>query len=252
MVDFISEVQEELRKDDYNRWLKQYGPYLAVIIVLIVGGTGFIQWNNYKTEELANQTSYEFIETVKTVDADKAQAIQNFKTMSETAPEGYAGLALLRAAELELSNGNAEEALAIFDEAATVFSRKRHSQLAQLKAGYIVASQGDYEGVIARMTPLMEKDEPYEYLARELVGFAYKQQGDLQSAKGHFSAIEVDPGAPDSIVKRAEQNLILIEQEEKKEVAEMTAPAETENTPVTTTGDENPDENGSTETETNE
>jgi len=33
VVDFIGEVQEELRKDDYNRWLRKYGPYLAGLIV---------------------------------------------------------------------------------------------------------------------------------------------------------------------------------------------------------------------------
>ena len=213
MVDFISEVQEELRKDDYNRWLKKYGPLLAVLVALVVAGTGYLQWRDYQATLAANATSFDFIETVDLIDTDKAKAIDEFKSLSETVPEGYAGLSLLRAAELELSNNNADKALILFDQASKVFSRNRHSHLSQLKAGYIVASQGDYDGVISRMTPLIVEGEPFEFLARELVGFSYKQKGDLQSARSHFSAIELDLSAPESLVERAKQNLILINQE---------------------------------------
>ena len=39
MVDFINEVEEELRKDDYNRLLKKYGPLIGAVLSLIVAGT---------------------------------------------------------------------------------------------------------------------------------------------------------------------------------------------------------------------
>lgn len=233
MVDFISEVQEELRKDDYNRWLKKYGPLLAVLVVLVVAGTGYLQWRDYQATLKANATSFDFIKTVDSIDTDKVGAIEDFKAMSATVPEGYAGLSLLRAAELELSSDNADKALVLFDQAASVFSRKRHSHLAQLKAGYIVASQGDYDGVISRMTPLIVEGEPFEFLARELIGFAYKQKGDLQTARSHFSAIELDLSAPESLVARAKKNLILLNQEasmpaENGTVAPETAPQDME------------------------
>ncbi len=214
MVDFISEVQEELRKDDYNRWLRKYGPYVGALIVLIIGITGYIQWQEYKAEETANETSYGFIETVKSIDQNAASAIDGFKSISATSPDGYAWLSLKRAAELELSNGNAQEALAIYDRAAKTISSKRHVQLAQLKAAYIVTSQADYDSAISRLEPLTAKDEPYEYLARELLGFAYKQNGDVQKARSQFTYIERDPGASETLVARAKQHLIDLNQQE--------------------------------------
>jgi len=33
VVDFINEVEEELRKDEYNRLLRRYGPYILAVIV---------------------------------------------------------------------------------------------------------------------------------------------------------------------------------------------------------------------------
>ena len=47
MVDFINEVEEELRKDEYNRLLRRYGPYILAVIVAIVAGTGFLEYQKY-------------------------------------------------------------------------------------------------------------------------------------------------------------------------------------------------------------
>lgn len=233
MVDFISEVQEELRKDDYNLWLRKYGPYVAALIVLIVAFTGYLQWKEYNAERVSENTSYDFIEVVENIDQDKSTAAAQFVKLSDTAPSGYAGISLLRAAELELNNGNTDQAVALLDQAAQTFTRRRHADLAKLKAGYILADQGDYDAVIARMEPLTANNAPYQYLARELLAFGAKQSGDIQSARKHYSFIETNPGAPETIVRRAQQNLILLNQTqtqptETEPVPEITPPTETE------------------------
>lgn len=210
MVDFISEVQEELRKDDYNRWLKKYGPYLAAVIVLIVAVTGYFQWKEYRDQLTSENTSYDFIEIVDSVGTDNSKAIAGFTALSETAPNGYAGISLLRAAELELTNGEKEKAVILLDRAAATFTKKRHSQLAQLKAAYIMAGQGNYEDVRRRVEPLAVKDEPYQYLARELMAHAATQMNDLQTARMQLSYIENNPGAPETIAARAKQTLMLL------------------------------------------
>jgi len=167
VVDFISEVQEELRKDDYNLWLRKYGPYVAALIVLIVAFTGYLQWKEYNAERVSENTSYDFIEVVENIDQDKSTAAAQFVKLSDTAPSGYAGISLLRAAELELNNGNTDQAVALLDQAAQTFTRRRHA------------------------------------------------------------------GAPETIVRRAQQNLILLNQTqtqptETEPVPEITPPTETE------------------------
>jgi len=210
VVDFISEVQEELRKDDYNRWLKKYGPYLAALIALVIAGTAFFQWQEYRAEQVSEATSYDYIEIVDSISGDNTGAVSKFASFSQDAPEGYAGISLLRAAELELENGNKEKAVAYFDDAASKFTKKRHVQLAQLKAGYIMAGLGKFEDVKSRMDPLTVKDEPFEFLARELMAYAAQETSDLKTARMHLSYIETNPGAPESIVRRAKQNLLVL------------------------------------------
>lgn len=226
MVDFISEVQEELRKDDYNRWLKKYGPYLAGLIVLIVAGTGYYQWNLHNKQVTSEKFSYDFIEIVDSVDGDKSKAIASFKDLADTAPNGYAGISLLRAAELELADGNQEQAVILLDKAASKMDKKRHVQLAQLKAAYIVSGLGNFEDVKRRLEPLAAKDEPYQYLARELLAHAATETGDLQTARMQLSYIENSPGAPETIANRAKQTLMLLNVN-SSEVSQEQSPSET-------------------------
>lgn len=211
MVDsFISEVQEELRKDDYNRWLKKYGPYLFAIIMAVILGTAYMEWQKSRDAKVAEKMSFSYLEAGKTAQEDPDKGIQSYIDLSGNAPAGYAGLSLVRAAELELDRGNTQNAINLLDGAADQFEDKRHAQLAQMKVGYILAGQGSYDDVISRMTPLIEKGEPYEYLARELLAFAANENGDGQTAKKHYSYLETIPGIPDTIKARAEQNIMMM------------------------------------------
>ncbi len=227
MVDFVSEVQEELRKDDYNRWLKKYGPFLFGLIVAIILGAAYLEWKKSSDAKVAEKMSLAYQQASEQAATNADGAIAEFTALSKTAPTGYAGLSLVRAAQLELDKGNILAAVTLLDQANATFESPRHKQLAQMKIAYILAGQGDYENVITRMTPLIEKGQPYEYLARELLGFAANETGDLTTARKHFSYLETIPGVPDSIQARAKQNLMLM----SKAVA-PTAPAETPQTPA--------------------
>lgn len=246
MVDFISEVQEELRKDDYNRWLKKYGPYLAGLIVLIVAGTGYYQWDLHQKQLTSEKFSYEFIEIVDSVDTDKSGAISGFTDLSEIAPGGYAGISLLRAAEFELENGNKEAAVILLDKAAATLPKKRHIQLAQLKAAFITSGMGNYEDVKRRLEPLAVKDEPYQFLARELLAHAAVQTGDLSTARMQLSYIENSPGAPETIANRAKQTLMLMNVDSLNSTEKVSAPV----TPAETETEDEAEKPA--ETETNE
>lgn len=225
MVDFISEVQEELRKDDYNRWLKKYGPLLGAVIFLIVAGTAYLQWQDSRAEKLSEDTSYEYIEIVDTIGSGESKAVSAFTSLSEAGPDGYAWVSLKRAAELELDKGNKDAAVALFDKAAAAAPKVRHKQLAQLKASYILASQGNFEAVKTRLPALIEKDQPFQFLARELMALAAQKTGDVKTARMHLAYIEANPGASESVVRRAKQNLMLLNYEAPETVEE------TENSP---------------------
>lgn len=245
MVDFISEVQEELRKDDYNKWMKRYGPFVLGFIVLVIAAAGYMEWNKANTERLARATSASYITASNLAAEGNVDAsIKSFLRLSEEAPAGYSGLSLMRAGELELGKGNTSQAVTLLDRAAQTFETTRHQQLAQIKAAYILAGEGAYGDVITRATPLAETGEPYEYLARELLGFAAKENGDMATALKQFTYLDTIPGVPESIKQRAEQNLGLMSAKSKDtagttENIAPAAPTDETQTPETIT--ETPD-----------
>lgn len=211
MVDFINEVEEELRKDDYNRLLKKYGPLIGIVLFAIIAGTGYIEYRKYADDKKAQAVSAVYTAADKQLDEGRPdEAVAAFVDLGETGPDGYAGLALMRAAAVREDQGDMIGAVRYFDQAAEKFSGARHKQLAQLKAAYLLADQGAYADVIGRVTPLAETDAPYEFLARELLGYAHSESGDQSSAREQFAYLTSIPGVPATVKQRAEQSMALM------------------------------------------
>ena len=211
MVDFINEVEEELRKDDYNRLLKKYGPAIGVVLFLIIAGTGFLEYRKYAADKKAQAVSAIYTSADKQLDdGSRDEAVAAFIDLGATGPQGYAGLSFMRAAAIREDQGDLLGAVRLFDKAAEAFTIPRHKQLAQLKAAYLLADQGAYSDVVARVTALAETEAPYEFLARELLGFAHAESGDQASAREQFAYLTSIPGVPETVKQRAEQSMALI------------------------------------------
>jgi len=211
VVDFINEVEEELRKDEYNRLLKKFGPLIVAVIVAIVGGTGFLEYRKYTQDKAARATSASYVAASDQAnEGQQDAALKGFLDIADKAPAGYAGLSLVRAATLKLEAGERAEAVSLLDQAATRFETPRHIQLAKIKAAYILAGEGAYNDVLSRSGPLSTKDAPYEFLARELMGFAALHSGDESKAREQYGYLASIPGVPATIKARAKQALSLM------------------------------------------
>jgi len=236
VVDFINEVEEELRKDDYNRLLKKYGPAIGVILFLIVAGAGYMEYRKYADAKEARAVAA--IYTAADTQQDEGQkddAIVSFAELGGTGPDGYSGLSYMRAAAISLDQGDVQGAIQYFDQAAARFTRPRHKDLAQLKAAYLLADQGSHSELIARLPPLTEKDAPYEYLAYELLGFAYAESGDISNARQQYAFLTSVPGVPTAIKARAEQSMALLSTKSSLEAPAPIAPAVPDTIPETPT-----------------
>lgn len=220
MVDFINEVEEELRKDDYNKLLKKYGPAIAAVIAIIIAGTAYLEWRKSSDDRMARAASSSYVSASDLAAGGQSdRAVSSFVALSEKAPSGYAGLSLMRAAAVELEGGDSAKAVDLYDQAAEKFKLARHKDLAKLKAAYILSDQGAYADVQARLDPLAAKEAPYEFLARELAGFVAYQTGDMNTARQEFTYLESIPGVPPSIAERAGQFLTLVPVAEAGDVA---------------------------------
>jgi len=211
MVDFISEVEEELRKDDYNKFLRKFGPLIIGLLIAVVAAVAFLEWRDYDSERTARAASFSYLEADELLqDGQLDQASRAFLALADVAPDGYAGLSLMRAAIIAADRGNDAEAIRLYDAASARFKLPRHSQLAALKAAYIVANRGAWADVEQRVGRLADEGAPYEFLARELLATAALNQGEPERARAEFAYLDTIPGVPETIARRAEQALILM------------------------------------------
>lgn len=211
MVDFISEVEEELRKDDYNKFLRKFGPLIIGLLIAIVIAVGVVEWREYSTDRTARAASFSYLEADKLLqDGQVDQSRMAFLALADVAPDGYAGLSLMRAAIISGEQGNDVEAVRLYDAASNRFKLDRHAQLAALKSVYIVANRGDWDDVEQRVGRLAENGAPYEFLARELLATAALNLGKTDQARAEFAYLDTIPGVPETVARRAQQALVLM------------------------------------------
>lgn len=228
MVDFINEVEDELRKDQYNVLLRKWGPLIAAICVAIVAAAGLYEYMSTSKDRAARNASISYVAATDLADAGEAEkAISQLKQIAEKAGPGYSGMALTRAAGLELENGNTAQAATLMDAAAGKFDKTLHQQLAQYKAALILADQGRHDDVIQRIEPLTESGAPFAYLARELRGYTHLAMDNITAARSDFLYLSSSPGAPQGVAQRASQMLMLTPSLSQR----ATAPADMTETP---------------------
>ncbi|MEM7729136.1 MAG: tetratricopeptide repeat protein [Pseudomonadota bacterium] len=211
MVDFISEVEEELRKDDYNKFLRRFGPLILAALVAIVLAVAYVEWRDYDRDRTARAASLSYLEAADMLQEGRPDdARRAFLALADVAPDGYAGLSLLRAAIISAEQGNPAEAVRLYDAASARFDLDRHAELAALKAAYIVANNGDWADAEQRASRLAGEGQPYEFLARELLATALVNQGQTEAARAEFAYLDTVPGVPDTVARRAQQVLVLM------------------------------------------
>ena len=211
MVDFINEVEEELRKDKYNALLRKYGAFIVAVIIAVVAVAGFLEYQKYDAGKKARAASTSF-EAARLVEAegDLLGAIKRYEALAPLAPEGYAGLSYSKIGALKIQLGDMDGAVAAFDNSANTFSRPEHADLARLKAIYILLDEARYDDVKSRAAALDASDSPYKDLARELAAYADLRNGNPDAARSSFLYLSTAPGVIAGVKTRASQALTLM------------------------------------------
>ncbi len=223
MVDFINEVEEELRKDKYNELLRKYGPYLLALIFVIIAATGFREYRVYKTTKIAKAASASYVSADEMEKKGELQkALSKYMALSKVAPTGYSALSLERAAGIKVRLGDYAGAVSLFDQAASKYSDRLHKDLAALKAAYLLMDDGKYADVELRTKPLTDEEGPYRDLAQELQAQAALKSGDVERAKKTFTYLANAPGVQAGVKARAGQALALMKAAHKEEKPEET------------------------------
>jgi hypothetical protein len=218
---FIREVDEELRRDQLKGLWNRFGPAFIGVCVLVVaitaGYRGWIWW----AERQAAQAGDRFLAALEQIESgQRAEGEAALEAIAKEGGAGYAALARLRLAGERAGEGAKAEALADFDALADDSSVSAPLRdIARIRAALLALDTGDLAGARTRAAPLTAAGNPWRHAAREVLGTAAYQEGDLAKAREEFSAIQEDAQTPPDLWIRAGLMTALID-------GQLAAPAE--------------------------
>ena len=206
MVDVFDEVEEELRQERYNALLRKWGPWVGGAAAAIVLGVGAYQFMEWSSKQRADAASEQYQAAAELYEAGNLlQADSQFQALVESGPRGYETLALMRRAEIALSQGDAEEAARLFNRAGEISPEPLIRDLARYQAALAQFDQLSYDDLANRLEPLTEGSAPVGLLARELMAAAALRDQRWDEARQRYQLLSVALDLPQAMSQRVMQ-----------------------------------------------
>jgi hypothetical protein len=205
---FIREVDENLRRDQAENFVKRYGTWLIAAAILFIAAVGaFLYWQEHRRQQAAQQ-SEQLLAVLNDVSSgrtgkpvqDKLQAIVN------QGHDQFAGLAQLTGAALAQDGNDRAKALAAYKSVAEDKGQPesiRNAALIRQTALEFDALKP--EDVIARLQPFTEAGNPWFGTAGEMTGAALLKANRTAEAGRLFARVANDNNVPGGIRSRAQQ-----------------------------------------------
>lgn len=212
MVDVFEEVEEELRSERYKRLLRTWGPWIAGALVLaLVAALAWWGWQSWQTGRAETAATHydRGIQALSEGDSQGADAA--FIEAVDTGAPGYKALALQQRAGIAVTEDRLEDAVALFDEAASATRQPLIADLARLKAAWLLMDSASLEDIEARLEPIAQDNRPFSVYAREAQGLARIQHGQMAQARPVFALLALGQDVPDTLRQRAQMILDAID-----------------------------------------
>lgn len=208
---FIDEVTEEVRRDKLFALFRKYGWVGVVLVLLIVGGAAWTEWQKLSRQSAARAFGDALLTALDAPDAagrraaleavpakGEQVALRNLLAASDPAENREAALAALAAVE-------GDAALpAVWRDLATlrlVILLGRDLALADRRAA---------------LEPLAQAGRPYRPLAAEQLAYLLAEEGKTAEAIAALQPLTADQEAPGGLRNRAAQMIVALGGEPQK------------------------------------
>ncbi|HEX4026419.1 MAG TPA: tetratricopeptide repeat protein [Rhizomicrobium sp.] len=201
MTDIFREVEEDVRRERFEKLWKAYGNYLIAALVLVFVGIGAWQlWDRHEQQERA-KVAAAFIAAQRITNPQAAASA--FVDIARTAPSGYAAVARLAEAAAMFASGQQGSAVDLYKQIAKDDSGPI-GMVARLRAAWALADTASRADLADLLKPLDQPGNAWRENAQEVLAYADYRAMDMKSALAKYSMLAVDPQAPDALRRRAE------------------------------------------------
>lgn len=204
---FIEEVSEEVRRDRLYHYLRRYGWIAVLVVVGIVGGAAWSEWQKARATAAAEATGNAILTALEL--QDEAARVAGLEAVA-AGPQAGAIVALLTAAEQERL-GETEAAAQTLDRVAQDGAVPvLYRNLAALKAVLVRGETLDPAARRAALEPLAVGGAPFRTVALEQIALADLAAGNREAALEGLRALAQDAEASEALRDRAESLIVAL------------------------------------------
>ena len=198
---FIQEVSEEVRRDRLYRILKKWGWIGIAVIVALVGGASFNEWNKDSKMNSARNLGDRVLSAVANKDPIELKDIEISNISQDMFIKNLLSAILLSDNKLDASKMALEEIRDIPE------ITKTYRELNAFKLGLLVLKEGNLTGDerFSVFEGLVEPGSPFRLLAKEQQALILIEQGKLELAIKALTEISVDSETTASLKRRVTQ-----------------------------------------------
>ncbi len=212
MVDFVEEVEEQLRAERYGVLARRFLPWFAAAVVAtVVGWLGVWGYDAWRDRNIG-KASIVYDKALTTLaGGDQIGAFNSLTPLAKDGPPAYRTLALMQQANIRFASDKSAEAADLYDAAAKAAPNAVLRDLARLRAAQSLMDTAPLAQVETRLKDLIGDKRPYTLQARELLAMAKLQAGKVQEARGDFNALSLALGVTPGMRARAQGAIALID-----------------------------------------
>jgi len=204
VTDFIQEVDEGLRRDQYKRLWDKYGKFAAAaMVILVLGVAGTVAYRDWAKSRRAEDTR-KLVEAIELSATDPKLGPDALASLSKSAGAGVSTLARLHQAAALVRGGQSAQAIEVYDQVAGDGSVDPvFRDLSVLLAAQHRADGPEAAAAALKLAPLTQASNPWRHPALELTAVIALGQGDKTRARDIFRQLADDPTASPAIRGRA-------------------------------------------------
>jgi hypothetical protein len=204
VTDFIQEVDEDLRRDQYKRLWDKYGKFaVAAMVAVVLGVAGTVGYRDWAKNRRADDTR-KLVEAIELSATDPKLGPDALASLAKSAGAGVGTLARLHQAAAMVRGGQSTKAVEVYDQLAGDGSVDPiFRDLAVLLAAQHRADGPEAAAAALKLAPLIQDSNPWRHPALELTAVVALGQGDKTRARDTFRRLADDPTAPAAIRGRA-------------------------------------------------
>ena len=202
---FIEEVSEEVRKDKLFALYKKYGWIPVVVILSLVGGAGFLEYQKSSKASAASARGDALIAALNQDDA-----IIRASELALIAEKGgaEAPIAKLHQAGILLEQEDLAGALSVYDDLSAGVDI--YAQVATLKAIMIRGNKMEINDRLKALDAIATPGNAFRVIAMEQKAIAHIDSGEIDKAIAIFTSLIDESGVSQALMARCKQMILAL------------------------------------------